>query len=61
MSFYGKWDTYKIVYYPKVLNGGMMGVAFVEAGDRGHAMYTFQQQYKGQYTTVQSCEKLTGN
>ena len=58
MSFYGKWDTWKIVYYPKELNGGMRGVAFVEAGDRSHAMYTFQQQYAGQFHTVDSCEKL---
>lgn len=61
MSFYGKWDTWKIVYYPKVLNGGTMGLAFVEAGDRGHAMYTFQQQYAGQYSTVYSVEKITNN
>ena len=58
MSFYGKWDTYKIVYTPKVLNGGMRGVAFVEAGDRSHALYTFSQQYAGEYFTVESCTKL---
>ena len=58
MSFYGKWETWKIVYTPKVMNGGMRGVALVEAGDRPHAMYTFQQQYAGQYTTIESCEKL---
>ena len=59
MSFYGEWETWKIVYYPKVLNGGQMGVAFVEAGDRAHAMQVFQQQYAGQYSTVKSCEPLT--
>ena len=58
MSFYGKWETWKIVYTPKVMNGGMRGVAIVEAGDRPHAMYTFQKQYAGQYTTIESCEKL---
>ncbi len=58
MGFYGKWETYKIVYYPKNSIGGVRGVAFVEAGDRGHAMYTFQQQYAGQYYTVESCEKF---
>lgn len=58
MSFYGKWETYKIVYLPKVLNGGVRGVAFVEAGDRAHAMYTFRQQYAGEFSTVESCEKL---
>ncbi len=60
MSFYGVWETWKIVYYPKEMSGGVRGVALVEAGDRSHAMYTFQQQYAGQYTTVISCEKLMG-
>ncbi len=58
MSFYGKWETWKITYIPKVMNGGVRGVAFVEAGDRHHAMYTFSQEYAGEYTTVESCEKL---
>lgn len=58
MSFYGKWETYKIVYTPRVMNGGLKGVALVEAGDRAHAMYTFQQQYAGQYFTIESCTKL---
>lgn len=58
MSFYGKWDLWKITYLPKNMNGGVRGVAFVEAGDRGHAMQTFRQQYEGQYITVESCEKL---
>ena len=58
MSFYGKWETWKIVYYPINATGGVRGVAFVEAGDRGHAMQTFQQQYKGQYFTVESCQKI---
>ena len=59
MGFYGKWDTWKVVYYPKVLNG-TMGVAFVVAGDRGHAMATFRSQYGGQYSTVYSIEKVPG-
>lgn len=58
MSFYGKWETWKIVYLPKNATGGIRGVAFVEAGDRGHAMQTFRELYAGQYITVQSCEKL---
>ena len=61
MSFYGKWETWKIVYYlapEKCTPGNNMGVAFVEAGDRSHAMYVFQQQYAGQYFTVRSCEPL---
>ncbi len=58
MSFYGVWETWKIVYVPKVMNGGVRGVAFVEAGDRAHAMQTFREQYSGQYTTVERVEKL---
>ena len=58
MSLFGKYETWKIVYYPKVLNGGALGVALVEAVDRQHAMYLFQQQYAGQFSTVRSCEKL---
>ena len=34
------------------------GVAFVEAGDRGHAMQVFREQYDGEYLTVQSIEKI---
>ena len=58
MSFYGKWDTWKVVYYPKKMSGGMLGVAFVVAGDRGHAMSVFRQQYEGQYHTVRTIEKV---
>ena len=59
MGFYGVWDTWKIVYTPKpIQTGGVRGVAFVEAGDRGHALYTFSQQYAGQYFTVESCTKV---
>ena len=57
-AYYGPLVTWKIVYYPKVLNGGMMGVAFVEADSHQMAMYTFSQQYAGQYSTVYKCEKL---
>lgn len=60
MSFYGKSETWKITYVPKVMNGGMRGVALVEAPDRHAAMYTFGQQYAGQYHTVEKCEKLLG-
>lgn len=58
MAFYGTWDTWKIVYVPKVMNGGIRGVAFVQAGDRGHAMQTFRELYSGEYTTVESIEKV---
>ena len=58
MSIYGKYETYKVVYYPKILNNGQMGVAFIEAGDRSHAIGIFMQQYEGQFSTIYSCEKL---
>lgn len=58
MSFYGTTSTWKIIYYPKVLNGGTMGVALIEAADKHAAMYTFSQQYAGQYSTVHSCTLL---
>ena len=60
MSFYGKWETWKIVYIPKEMNNGARGVALIEAGDHHHAMSQFQQQYAGQYYTVESCKKLLG-
>lgn len=50
--------TWKVVYYPKVLNGGMRGVAFVEAETRSMAMFTFQKQYAGEYHTVDSVNEL---
>lgn len=58
MSFYGKWETWKVVYVPKVLNGGVRGVALVEAGDRAHAMQVFREQYSEQYQVVESCDPL---
>lgn len=53
----GPLKTWKIVYYPKMLNG-TMGVAFVEADTKHWAMHTFQQQYAGQYSTIEKCEEL---
>ncbi len=50
--------TWKIVYYPKILNAGMRGVAFIEAETRQQAMYTFSQQYADQYSTVDTCTKI---
>jgi hypothetical protein len=58
MANYGKTETWKITYYPKVLNAGTRGVALIEADTRHMAMYTFQQQYAGQYSAVERCEKL---
>lgn len=57
-GYYGPLVTWKVVYYPKVLNGGTMGVAFVEADCHQMAMYTFMRQYAGQYQTIYKCEKL---
>jgi len=58
--YYGPLSTWKVVYYPKVANAGMMGVAFVEADCEQMAMHTFMEQYSGQYHTIQSCKKLLG-
>jgi len=44
--------------HPKTLNGGIMGVAFVEADTKHWAMHTFQQLYAGQYYTIDKCEEL---
>lgn len=60
MGIYGPEYTWKVVYWPKVSNGGIKGVALVEAASRSDAMFAFQQQYAGEYTTVDSCEKLLG-
>lgn len=58
MGNLGPTKTWKIVYVPKVMNGGMRGVAFVEADTKHWAMYTFKQQYAGQYLTIETCEEL---
>jgi hypothetical protein len=58
MSYYDKWETWKVVYIPKIMNAGIRGVALVEAGDKAHALQVFREQYSGQYTTVEKCEKL---
>ncbi len=50
--------TWKIVYYPKVMNGGTRGVALIEADTKQWAIHTFMQQYAGQCSTIDSCEKL---
>ena len=55
---FGKTKTWKVVYYPKVLNAGIMGVAFVEAENWSAAMYSFQCQYAGQFHTIQSCTEV---
>jgi hypothetical protein len=39
--------------------GGIRGVAFVEAGDRAHAMQVFREQNQGKFFTVESIKKLS--
>ena len=63
MSFYGgARETWKIVYFlpPHLQNNGARGVALIEAGDHHHAMSQFMEQYRGQYSTIESCTKLLG-
>ena len=55
---FGKTKTWKVVYYPKVLNAGIMGVAFIEAESQSAAMYSFQCQYAGQFSTIHSCVEI---
>ena len=57
---FGKTKTWKIVYNlpPAQQNGGMMGVAFVEAETRQDAIFFFQRQYQGQYFTIDSCTEV---
>lgn len=50
--------TWKVVYSPKVLNGGMRGVAFVEAATQAEASRAFKQQYAGQYFVIEKIEKI---
>lgn len=61
MAFYGKWETWKVVYHlpaDRWSGGNSKGVALVEAGDRAHASQVFKDQYAGQYSTIDSIEKL---
>lgn len=57
---YGKTETWKIVYYPPILDAGKRGVAFVEAESRQQALHIFMEEYRGQYHTIDTCEKLFG-
>jgi hypothetical protein len=58
--YYGPLETWKVVYIPKVMNGGARGVALVEADCHQQAMRTFMTEYAGQYTTIETCKKLLG-
>ena len=61
MSF-GKKETYKVVYTlpPAQQHGDNVGVALIEAASKQDAMYNFSKQYRGQYWTISSCNKLLG-
>lgn len=60
MGFYGVWETWKVVYLPKKdIMDGTRGVAFVEAGDQGHAMSVFRELYRDKFITVESIRKLS--
>ena len=62
-SFYGgKTETWKIVYYLPTdkWNNGAKGVALIEAGDHHHAMSQFRQLYAGQFSCIDTCERLLG-
>lgn len=50
--------TWKVVYVPQVMNGGMRGVAFVEAATKAEASWTFKQLYAGQFFTIERIEKF---
>lgn len=54
----GSTKTWRATYYPRMLNGGIRGVALIEADTKHMAMFTFQQLYAGQYHTVERCEDL---
>jgi hypothetical protein len=60
MMGYGKMETWKVVYMPKVMNNGARGVALVEADCHQMAMQVFRQLYEGEFATIESCKKLLG-
>ena len=53
--------TWKVVYYlpsHKWSGGSIRGVTFIEAATRQEASHTFQQQYAGQFSTIEKIEKF---
>lgn len=56
--YYGPLKTWKVVYIPKIMDGGRRGVALVEADCEQQAMHSFMEQYRGEYSTVESCRKI---
>lgn len=53
--------TWKVTYYlppEKWTGANILGVAFVEAATRSEASFCFQQQYAGQFSTIDKIEKI---
>lgn len=53
--------TWKVVYFlpsNQRSGGNIRGVAFMEAATRQEASFAFQQQYAGQFFTIEKIEKL---
>ena len=53
--------TWKVVYFlpsNQQSGGNIRGVAFMEAATRQEASFAFQQQYAGQFFTIEKIEKL---
>lgn len=53
--------TWKVTYYlppEKWTGANILGVAFVEAATRSDASFCFQQQYAGQFSTINKIEKI---
>ena len=62
MGYYGPEEPWKIVYIPlsgtPLAQSGGYGVELVWADCRQQAIHNFQEQYRGQYSTIAKCEKL---
>lgn len=59
---WGNTETWKVVYIlpPEQQNNGRRGVALVEGMNRQDAISNFMQEYRGEYFTIEKCEKLLG-
>ena len=57
-ELFGLLSSMKKLYVEKVMNGGMKGVAFVEADTEQWAIKTFMEQYAGQYFTIETVTKI---
>lgn len=58
--YYGPLETWKVVYIPTNSITMARGVALVEADCHQQAMRTFMEQYRGQFTAIETCKKLLG-